>query len=112
MLKNCNHKAIESTQICPTCPRPVDWWQSAKCLDHDPEIWFSPEDEKDTMKQAIRICLTCPVRGYCLEIGWNDKFGIWGSFSSSDRQMLKKVFKLSEDETQKRQIIRTIAHRL
>jgi hypothetical protein len=75
-------------------------------------MFFPPEDDKKKIKEAVRICLTCPVRGYCLEVGWNDKFGIWGSFSATDRTMLQKVFKLSQDQNQRTQIIRTIAHRL
>ena len=56
--------------------------------------------------------MSCPVRGFCLEEGWNDKWGIWGSFTAAERVRLKKAFPLSKDIKQRRQVIRVIAHRL
>lgn len=112
MVKDCKHKAIQDTQICPECPRPDNWQKHAQCLDHDPELWFAKQDETIKIKQAIKICVTCPVRGFCLEIGWSESQGIWGSFTSMDRVVLRKLFKLPEKDQEKRHTIRTIAHRL
>lgn len=112
MLKDCTHEPIKGTPVCPICPKPDDWQSHAQCLDHDPELWFGREDDKETQKKAIKICITCPVRGFCLEIGWHDKVGVWGSFSAADRVLLRKLFSLPEEEKNKRHIIRTIAHRL
>jgi hypothetical protein len=112
MIKDCNHAPIKGTKICPTCPKPDNWEGHAQCLDHSPELWYANEDDKITNKQAIKICMTCPVRGFCLEIGWQEKYGIWGSFSANDRAILQKLFPLPSKESNKRHIIRTIAHRL
>ena len=98
--------------ICPDCPRPDDWNKHAKCLDADPELFYAEGDDFESIKKAIKICMGCPIRGYCLEVGWNDKFGIYGSFTASDRQYLRKAFKLPENPKQKRRVIRVIAHRL
>jgi hypothetical protein len=56
--------------------------------------------------------MRCDVRGYCLETGWSDRHGIWGSFSSSDRERIRKAFPLPEKVKDRRKIIRIIAHRL
>jgi WhiB family redox-sensing transcriptional regulator len=112
MIKDCHHAPIKGTEICPVCDKPDNWQSHAQCLDHDPELWFPYEDDKVTQKQAIKICMSCPVRGFCLESGWEDKFGIWGSFSATDRSILRKLFTLPAERKKKRHIIRTIAHRL
>jgi len=112
MLKDCQHRTIQDTQICPECPKPDNWTQHAQCLDHDPELWFPQQDDFSTINQAIKICVTCPVRGFCLEVGWNESVGIWGSFTPNDRIVLRKLFKLPKKDKEKRHTIRTIAHRL
>jgi WhiB family transcriptional regulator, redox-sensing transcriptional regulator len=112
VLKDCNHDPIEGTAICATCPMPDDWNIHARCLDHDPEIFFPEADDRVLINQATKICMSCPVRGFCLEAGWNDKFGIWGSFTAQERERLKKVFPLPKNTKDKRRIVRIIAHRL
>jgi WhiB family transcriptional regulator, redox-sensing transcriptional regulator len=114
VLKDCNHPVIEGTEICATCPRPDDWQQHAKCLDHDPEMFFCEADDATNIKRAVRICLSCPTRGFCLEDAWESKqrFGIWGSFSAAERERLKKAFPLPDDPKDRRKVIRVIAHRL
>jgi len=114
VLKDCNHPVIEGTEICATCARPDDWQQHAKCLDHDPELFFCEADDAINIKRAVRICLGCPTRGFCLEDAWESKqrFGIWGSFSAAERERLKKAFPLPDDPKDRRKVIRVIAHRL
>lgn len=113
MLKDCNHPVIEGTQICGSgCPKPDDWQTHAKCLDVDPEMFFCEADDIPAIKKAIRICLSCPVRGFCLEDGWTNKFGVWGSFTAIERERLRKAFPMPNDPKHKRKVIRVIAHRL
>jgi hypothetical protein len=112
VLKDCNHQVIEGTGICPTCPKPDDWQSHARCLDANPDLFFCEADDYPTINQATRICMSCPVRGFCLEEGWNDKFGIWGSFTVQERERLRKAFPLPEKVSDRRRIIRIIAHRL
>lgn len=112
MLKDCHHKPIEGTAICATCPRPDDWNQHARCLDANPEIFYPEQDDFKTIDQAIRLCMSCPVRGFCLEVGWTDRWGIFGSFTVAERERLRKAFPLPKDSASKRRIIRIIAHRL
>jgi hypothetical protein len=113
MLKDCKHPAIEGTAICPICPKPDDWMSHAKCLDADPELFFPELDDHATTQQAIRICMSCPIRGFCLEEGWNEtRWGVWGSFSVQERTRLRMAFPLPENKSDRRRIIRIIAHRL
>jgi WhiB family redox-sensing transcriptional regulator len=113
VLKDCNHKPIEGTAICATCEKPPDWQNHARCLDHDPEMFFPELDDYHTINQAIRICVSCPVRGFCLEEGWKQtRWGIWGSFTVQERERLRRAFPLPEKKEDRRRIIRIIAHRL
>jgi hypothetical protein len=112
VLKDCSHPVIEGTQICADCPKPDDWQQHAKCLDHDPEIFYCEADDIPAIKTAVKICLGCPIRGFCLEAGWSDKWGIWGSFTAAERQRLRKAFHIPTITKEKRKVIRMIAHRL
>lgn len=113
MLKDCNHPVIEGTKICSEgCEAPDDWQQHAKCLDHDPEIFYCEADDIPAIKTAVKICLSCPIRGFCLEKGWSDKWGIWGSFTAAERERLRKAFRIPTITREKRKVIRVIAHRL
>lgn len=113
MLKDCNHTPLKHTDICSTCSKPDDWQQHAKCLNHNPDKWYCPEDDMKTITEAISICMTCPVRGFCLEEGWSNRWGIWGSFTANEREKIRRNFPLSKHSIKRRrEIIRTIAHRL
>jgi len=112
MLKDCTHKPLDGTSICAECPRPDSWKLFAKCRDYDPDMWFVGEDQPSQCMKAVRICMKCPVRGYCLEKGWAERFGIWGSFTSLERERLRRVFPMHPDVKVRRRLIRTIAHRL
>ena len=43
-------------------------------------------------REAKRVCLTCDVRGECLEyaLAHDERFGIWGGLSERERRKLKK----------------------
>jgi WhiB family redox-sensing transcriptional regulator len=66
------------------------WQERALCAQTDPEAFF-PEKGGST-REAKRVCLSCDVRGECLEYAlFNDeRFGIWGGLSERERRKLKK----------------------
>ena len=66
------------------------WQERALCAQTDPEAFF-PEKGGST-REAKRVCLTCDVRGSCLEyaLGNDERFGIWGGLSERERRKLKK----------------------
>jgi Transcription factor WhiB len=50
------------------------WWCRAACVGHDPEWWA---DDTNMLGEAVRICLSCPVRRQCLaEALRNNDFGV------------------------------------
>ena len=66
------------------------WQDDALCAQTDPEAFF-PEKGGST-REAKRVCLTCDVRGDCLEYALqnDERFGIWGGLSERERRKLKK----------------------
>ena len=68
----------------------LDWQERALCAQTDPEAFF-PEKGGST-RDAKRVCLSCEVRGDCLEYALqnDERFGIWGGLSERERRRLKK----------------------
>jgi WhiB family transcriptional regulator, redox-sensing transcriptional regulator len=66
------------------------WQDRALCAQTDPEAFF-PEKGGST-REAKKVCLTCDVRGDCLEYALmnDERFGIWGGLSERERRKLKK----------------------
>ena len=66
------------------------WQERALCAQTDPESFF-PEKGGST-REAKKVCLTCDVRGDCLEYALmnDERFGIWGGLSERERRKLKK----------------------
>lgn len=68
-----------------------DNWQTlALCAEVDGDLWF-PEDSC-LGTDAKKICKKCPVSVECLEhaLAHNEKFGIWGGLSASQRKLLAR----------------------
>ena len=59
----------------------LSWQERALCAQTDPEAFF-PEKGGST-REAKRVCLSCDVRGECLEyaLGHDERFGIWGGLT-------------------------------
>src|SRR5215212_3582181 len=66
------------------------WQERALCAQTDTEAFF-PEKGGST-REAKKVCLTCEVRGECLEYALmnDERFGIWGGLSERERRKLKK----------------------
>jgi len=112
-LKNCAHKKLSRAQICETCEAPQGWTEHALCALGDPDYLYPEESDPVQVLRAKKICSNCPVKGFCLELGWNDDWGIWAGFTTAERKRLRKVFSLKDKTIQEqRLVIRTIAHRL
>ena len=64
--------------------------ERALCAQTDPEAFF-PEKGGST-REAKRVCLSCDVRGECLEyaLAHDERFGIWGGLSERERRRLKR----------------------
>jgi WhiB family redox-sensing transcriptional regulator len=79
------HDLLESQE-----PDESNWQERALCAQTDPEAFF-PEKGGST-REAKRVCLSCDVRGECLEYALlhDERFGIWGGLSERERRKLKK----------------------
>ena len=64
------------------------WWLLAAC--YGSAVDFFPVD-KAGADQAKAICATCPVDEFCLEEGMSEPWGIWGGYTPSGRQKLRKA---------------------
>lgn len=69
-------------------PRWHGWWQHAKCLHGDPDLWFPEKGHADQSFWARAICSTCPVRGECLDQALAERHthGIWGGTTPGQRE--------------------------
>lgn len=64
----------------------VSWEENARCVEHDPEIFF----EGRTDRRAKAICRGCPVRLECLAAALTDRieYGVWGGLDERQRRRL------------------------
>ena len=73
------------------------WHLSAACRQLDPDMFFSPDDERGPRKRqrdaaAKAVCGNCPVRRSCLEwaLSVQEPYGIWGGLTAAQRASLRK----------------------
>ena len=112
-LKDCAHAKLNKAEVCAICPAPFGWQHHALCTDDKQDLMYPEESDIDSIIKCKTLCSNCPVRGFCLEIGWSDDWGIWGGFVPSERKLLRKIFNVKHKTIQdRRKMIRTIAHRL
>lgn len=74
-----------------------DWFDQATCRALGPGVFFtgdpSNENRGETaaMVEAKRFCFACPVRAECLAYGLEERHGIWGGRTPSERRRIRKV---------------------
>lgn len=80
-------------------PPPEAWHTRAECrpeLWRDPDLWFPGAYERAELRDAVEICLTCPVRQDCLDAALeaegaaarNSRYGVWGGLTPGQRHRL------------------------
>ncbi|WP_064273701.1 WhiB family transcriptional regulator [Streptomyces sp. RTd22] len=74
----------------------MDWWQSAACVDEDPELFF-PVGVAGPAAQAQQalakeVCHRCPVINQCLDYALESgvTHGVWGGTDEEERRMLRQ----------------------
>lgn len=109
-IKSCDHEAWLDSGMCLICSPPDGWQYHARCADEPLDLCF-PEDNEATYlyEKARRMCEECPVTGFCLEIGINEKWGMWGGLDPKERQKLLKSGKVPEDRLERRKFLRMYA---
>ena len=72
-----------------------DWQMHAACRGLDSGMFFHPEGERGSAKEAREraakaLCATCPVieqcRTHALKV--REPFGVWGGLTESERQVI------------------------
>jgi hypothetical protein len=65
------------------------WMDDATCSQIDPERWFPDAGDNPDAKA---VCANCPARIPCLKYALdnNERFGIWGGTSASDRERMRQ----------------------
>jgi WhiB family transcriptional regulator, redox-sensing transcriptional regulator len=83
-------EAQQMYELSDTKEGALSWQERALCAQTDPEAFF-PEKGGST-REAKKVCLSCEVRGECLEyaLANDERFGIWGGLSERERRRLKK----------------------
>ena len=80
---------MDEFEVLDTLNEVLSWQERALCAQTDPEAFF-PEKGGST-REAKKVCLTCDVRGSCLEyaLAHDERFGIWGGLSERERRRLR-----------------------
>jgi hypothetical protein len=83
---------------------------SAACRLADPDTCFPPDEEPHLYAKAKRMCEECPVISFCLEIGLDEKWGMWGGMTPDERYKLSKSPKLPKERLERRRFLRVYAY--
>jgi WhiB family redox-sensing transcriptional regulator len=72
-----------------------NWYQSAACLHHDPELFFPVGTTGAAlvqMQEAKAVCEQCPVIASCLAwaLDAGIEHGVWGGHSEEERRALRR----------------------
>lgn len=70
------------------------WRQQGICSHANPDIWFPEREKINHCKQAIELCLQCPVRIECLEAALtaeDEERGIWGGTTTKQRKQIRET---------------------
>ena len=69
-----------------------DWWESAACLEADPELFFPVAARgpgRDEIARAKEVCAACRVRRQCLQfaLATHQMYGVWGGTTEEERRI-------------------------
>ncbi|MFD7503492.1 WhiB family transcriptional regulator [Streptomyces sp. NPDC059850] len=74
----------------------MEWWQSAACVDEDPELFFpvgvAGPAAQAQQAQAKEVCHRCPVTHECLVYALETgvTHGVWGGTDEEERRVLRR----------------------
>jgi len=61
------------------------------CAQVDPELFFPEVTDKESTRNAVRICRTCDFKNPCLEYALQDTYaGVWGGTTEIERKRLRR----------------------
>jgi hypothetical protein len=65
------------------------------CADADPEVFYPGKGDHYSATLAKRICRNCPCIEACKEHSIDERHGVWGGLTETDRRVLRVRRKLS-----------------
>jgi hypothetical protein len=70
-----------------------DWMDDAACRGQSPEVFFPESGYNGKVRNALRVCKDCPVRGKCLEFALSNEieYGIWGGATAMQRKAMRRM---------------------
>ncbi len=71
----------------------IDGWRHrAACRSVDPDLFFAPREDLETIAKAKAICAGCDVREECLLYALETKQsdGVWGGHTPAERSSLRR----------------------
>jgi len=108
-IKDCGHEEWLDTGMCLICSPTDSWQHHAACIDFPPDLMFPENDEPHLYAIAKKVCEECHVVGMCLEIGINEKWGMWGGLRPEDRYSLVKSQRIPHNRLDRRKFLRVYA---
>jgi WhiB family transcriptional regulator, redox-sensing transcriptional regulator len=74
----------------------LDWQELASCTGKPAAWWFPANDlgavgGVDAYAEARPICMTCPVKASCAKAGANERFGMWGGLTPTQRRLKRSA---------------------
>lgn len=71
----------------------MSWRDRAACIGQPIELFFPDRGRRDTVSEAKKICLDCPVRWECLDFAMSfldtELPGIYGATTEGDRRRMR-----------------------
>jgi WhiB family redox-sensing transcriptional regulator len=80
----------------------INWLDEAACLGQGSDLFYADtvytSETKKIIAKAKTFCKSCPVVADCLQYSINndERFGVWGSFSSKERASIRNHLKTNE----------------
>lgn len=109
-IKQCDHESWLDSGICLICSPPDGWQHEAECIKHDPDLMYPENEEPHLYERAKRVCEECPVVSFCLEIGIEEKWGMWAGTTPDERHKLLKSGKIPTERLERRKYLRVYAY--
>ena len=67
-------------------------WHAGGLCRTNPDLFFPETRERAKSAQAVRICMTCPVRTPCRDHALRkpERVGIWGGTTPAERSRMRR----------------------
>lgn len=67
------------------------WRARAACWKRPPYLWFPARGDTETMRAALKVCRSCPVRTECADAHAGEIDGLWGGLTPGQRRARRRI---------------------